>query len=95
MRTKIPASPFLNITYLRFEDLTMQHSKCTNGNRYVNFGKHGRILFIERYESHMIVFTMRWEILKTIGLWINENRPQTNTKLEKTKQNKTKSYKSS
>lgn len=61
MRTKIPASPFLNITYLRFEDLTMQHPKCTNGNRYVNFGKHGRILSIERYESHMIVFTMRWE----------------------------------
>lgn len=68
MRTKTPASPFLNITYLGLGDSTMYHSQCTNGNRYMNFGKHSGILFSERCESSMIVFTLRWETLKTTGL---------------------------
>lgn len=85
MRTKTPTSPFLNIIYPGLGDSTMYHSQCTNGNRCVNVGKHSGILFSERCESSMIVFTLRWETLKTTGLWLNESRAKTNTKLERGK----------
>lgn len=50
-RAKMPASPFLNTTYLGFGDLTVYHAKQTSGNRSADLVKHHGILFSERYQS--------------------------------------------
>lgn len=36
MRAKMPASPYLSMTYLGFGNLTVYHSKPTSGNRYTD-----------------------------------------------------------
>lgn len=50
----MPASPFLNVTYLGFGDLTVYHFKRTNDNRYLNCVEQDGILLSERHENYVM-----------------------------------------